>query len=145
MNVCGDGRFAILFFFFQNFDCCYINILISEDWRVRGNIKMGMKRSASSVHKCCYPDCHRNTDLRRKPKRLQYEVLKKFKFFITDDTRLCPEHLDIESWENVDDVAKISNFNEQQIERITEILRKPKPSWDQSLCGNHYFHFILCF
>lgn len=143
---------GLLFCFFshcQNSDCScmknlfYFNPVDSTDIRIKGNIKMGMKRSAASNHKCCYPVCQININLKRVPKLLQYDVLKKYNFFILDGTKMCPEHLNVESWRDVNDVTRISNFKGEQIGRIIEILRDPKPSWNQSVCGNRYFHFIL--
>lgn len=100
-----------------------------------------MKRSSTSTHKCCYPTCKVNSNLSRTSRLLQYEVLKKFNFFITNETRVCRNHPKADSWENVNNDGKSYSFKSEHIERITEILRNPKPSCDQN-AGKYNFHFF---
>lgn len=96
-----------------------------------------MKRSAASTHKCCYPVCHNNIGLSRSSKLLQYDVLKKFNFFIMDDTRVCTNHSKTEFWENAHNESSLKNFKREQIERVLEILRGEKPCVDKN--GNYSF------
>lgn len=142
-NICKyNGRFVVLFFV-RLLETNFFFIL--EDCRVKGNINFGMKRTSSSTHKCSYPGCLRNTNLTRSERLLQYAVLKKFNFFILDDTRVCPNHSSVESWEKVNDDGVLNYFKEDHIKRVVEILRNPEPICERSVCGNHYFQLIIKF
>lgn len=118
---------------------------LSDDCRIKGDIILGMKRTTSASHKCCYPTCSTNMDLRRISKFLQYYVLKELNFFVLDGTKVCTNHANTETWEQVNDNAQCSVFRKEHIVRIIEILRSPKPEWEQNASGNNFFRFHLCF
>lgn len=103
-----------------------------------------MKRSSSSSHSCCYPTCIANLDLGRPQLQTRYEVLKKFKFFILDVAKVCPNHLTVDAWVNVNQVAVIGNFSSAQINRVIEMLRDPKPSHDQNASTGKKCYQYFC-
>lgn len=107
------------------------------DSRLKGDINLGLKRSASSSHKCCYPGCSVNVNLHAVAKIMQYEILQKFSFFILDNVKVCEIHSNTNSWDNINEVATLSSFTREQIEKAIKILQNPMPTHNVS-SGNFF-------
>lgn len=45
---------------------------------------------------------------------------------------MCSQHSDTDAWTNVNQVAKLTNFTDEHVNRALDILRDPKLAFDRN-------------
>lgn len=94
-------------------------IFLSSDF-----IELNIKRTAITKCQCSYPNCRVNCDLKVMSGCLRYEITKKTKVYIPENSRTCENHRELQQWMNVcDDLRKhINKYSAKQIEDMFEFL-----------------------
>lgn len=113
------------------------------DTRLRGDIVLDLRRSCTSSSKCSYPTCRAKQDLTKPSHRIRFEVLEKYNFFISDVSKVCPNHSYVDAWVNVFQMASLNRFSNEQINQVIEILRDPRPSHEQNAHSGKYVQTLI--
>ncbi|XP_028174292.1 uncharacterized protein LOC114362910 [Ostrinia furnacalis] len=81
------------------------------------------RRTANSSNSCFVRNCN-NAERFTVPLCLRLRLLKSYKLYVTDNARVCQEHLSADNWDFIDDHNYIHQFSPTQIEQMINMSIK---------------------
>lgn len=102
-------------------------------------------RTPANRRRCTFPNCNERDRLHNVKRKIRFKILKAKKICIPDGARVCEEHSQIDTWNNLNsNTDQLTKFSAKQVEDMLQLLSDSGPKISLEIPGSYFYYLFVC-